>query len=82
MTGRAQELLERALALPEQERAELAGTLLDSLERITDADAESAWQKEVARRMAELDSGKARTTPWEEVRSQMVTRLAHGRKKS
>ena len=81
MTERAQELLEKALALPEDERADLAGTLLESLDPVADADAESTWQNEIARRIAGLDSGKSKTAPWEEVQSQLASRLAHGPKK-
>ena len=81
MTERSQELLEKALALPEEERAELAGTLIESLEPVADADAESAWQNEIGQRIAGLDSGKVRTAPWEEVQSQLASRLAHDPKK-
>ena len=61
MTQRTQELLQKALALTEEERAELAGSLMESLDSAADADAESAWQSEIAQRLADLDSGKART---------------------
>jgi putative addiction module component (TIGR02574 family) len=82
MVERTQELLEKALALPEKERAALAGTLIESLEPVTDAEAESAWQEEVARRIAQLDSGEARAVPWEEVKNQLAERLTHGKKQS
>lgn len=62
------ELLKKALALPENERAELAGSLLDSLDPTIDEDAEVAWQEEISRRLKELDTGKVKTIPWEEVR--------------
>ncbi len=68
MTHEAHELLQKALALPENERAELAGNLISSLETTVDPDADAAWQAEVARRAQELDSGKVKTVPWEEVR--------------
>jgi len=45
MTQRASELLQKALSLSEEERAELAGSLIEA-----------------------LDSGKAKTVPWEAVR--------------
>ena len=64
----AQELLKKALALPDKERAELAGTLIDSLDSIIDEDADAAWQAEIVRRMEENRSGKAKAIPWEEVR--------------
>ena len=70
MTHEANELLRKALALPEEERAELASTLIDSLDPITDEDVEAAWQKEIGRRIDELRSGKAKTIPWDEVRKE------------
>jgi len=64
----AHDLLKKALALPEQERAELAGNLLDSLDTNVDEDADVAWQKEIARRLEEVQSGKVKTVPWGTVR--------------
>jgi len=78
MTGEAQELLQKALSLPENERAELAGSLIASLDSALDADADAAWQEEIARRAAEVRAGKVTTTPWEEVQQKART-LLHGR---
>jgi len=78
MTGEAQELLQKALSLPENERAELAGSLIASLDSALDADADAAWQEEIARRAAEVRAGKVTTTPWEEVQHKART-LLHGR---
>ncbi len=64
----ANELLKRALSLPDHERAELAGNLLDSLDTTVDDDAEVAWQEEIARRLKQVESGTVKTIPWEEVR--------------
>lgn len=79
MTKQALELLQKALALPEADRAALAGSLLESLDQVVDADAEHAWQDEIARRISDLDSGKVRTVPWEEVRGKLTARLANGK---
>ena len=68
MTHEATELLHKALALSEKERAELASTLIDSLDTVTDENVEAAWQEEIARRVEELQSGKAKTLPWDGVR--------------
>lgn len=81
MTNRAQELLEKALGLSEEERAELAGSLLESLEATSEADVEAAWQEEIARRVSELDSGKVRAISWKEAQKQFASRLSHGTKK-
>ena len=68
MTQEATELLQRALALSEEERAELASTLIDSLDTILDPSAEAAWQEEIARRAEELQSGKMKSVSWQTVR--------------
>ena len=64
----AHDLLKKALALPDHDRAELAGNLLDSLDTSVDEDVDAAWQKEVARRLEEVQSGRLKTVPWSEVR--------------
>ncbi|HKW15914.1 MAG TPA: addiction module protein [Terriglobales bacterium] len=68
MTQEAHELLQKALELPENERAELAGNLISSLDTTIDPDVDAAWQAEVARRAQEVESGKVKTVPWEQVR--------------
>jgi putative addiction module component (TIGR02574 family) len=75
------ELLEKALALSEEERAELAASLLQSLDQGSDEDAEAAWRKEIDRRLEKLNSGEAQTISWDEVQSQMAERLRNGSKK-
>ena len=79
MTKLALELLQKALALPEADRAALAGSLLESLDQVVDADAEVAWRDEISRRISDLDSGKAKTVPWEELRNRLGARLANGK---
>jgi putative addiction module component (TIGR02574 family) len=68
MNQEAAELLKRALALPAEERADLASTLMDTLDASFDENVEAAWQEEIGRRMEELRSGKVSTIPWDEVR--------------
>jgi putative addiction module component (TIGR02574 family) len=67
MTQEAQELLQKALALPENERAELAGSLIASLDATVDQDVDAAWQQEVVLRQRGVESGKVKTVSWEEV---------------
>lgn len=78
MTEEVNELLKKAMALPENERAELAGSLLDTLDETVDEDVEEAWQNEIALRVQELDSGRSKTIPWAEVRSRLAAKLSHG----
>jgi len=75
MTQEVSELLKKALALPAEARAALAGSLLDSLEDNLDASAEEEWNREIARRIAELDAGKVKPIPWAEARRQISTIL-------
>jgi putative addiction module component (TIGR02574 family) len=77
MTQEAAELLKKALSLPVSERADLAGSLIESLDDTRDESVEAAWDEEVARRIADIDSGKAKTVPWEEVRGKISSRLTH-----
>jgi len=64
MADELSELLKKALALPAGARAALAGSLLESLDETVDAGAEEEWQKEIARRIQDLDSGKVKPVPW------------------
>jgi putative addiction module component (TIGR02574 family) len=68
MTERTQELLQKAFSLPDNERAELAGGLIASLDSNIDPDVDAAWQTEIARRADEVRSGKVSTIPWPQVR--------------
>jgi putative addiction module component (TIGR02574 family) len=78
MTREASELLKKALALPPEARAALAGSLLDSLDGTVDELAEEEWNKEIARRIEELDSRKVKPIPWAEARRQ-ISAILHGR---
>jgi putative addiction module component (TIGR02574 family) len=76
---RAEALLQEALTLPDQERAEIAGALLESLEPEPEVDVETAWRQEVAARMAVLEAGEVTMTPWEEIRDGFLARLRERR---
>ena len=54
-----EEVSSDALSLPESERAELAHDLMASLDGPAEPDAENAWDVEILRRLAEIDSGTA-----------------------
>jgi putative addiction module component (TIGR02574 family) len=73
---RSETLLQEALALPDDERAEIAGALLESLGPPPEADVESEWRREVAARVAALEEGGVATTPWEEIRDRFLARLS------
>ena len=74
MTREAAEILKDALALPNEARAALAGSLLESLDTEVDEDVEAAWATEVNRRRTELDGNTVKTVPWAEVRRRLTAR--------
>jgi putative addiction module component (TIGR02574 family) len=82
MTEQASNLLQKALALSEEERADLACSLIDSLDPTVDEGVASAWNEEIARRMSDLDSGQAKTVSWEEVRGRLSSKLSNGKQES
>jgi len=67
MESDTKKLLEDALKLPDEARAALAGSLIDSLDDTVDPDAESVWAEEI-------DRGKVKTVPWFEARRQILGR--------
>jgi putative addiction module component (TIGR02574 family) len=70
MSDEVSHLLKQALALPPDERAALANTLLDSLD-VGDS-VQEAWDEEVARRMADLKAGRSVTVPWEQLHRELL----------
>lgn len=60
MTRSAAEVLEAALALPEDQRAEVAEKLLASLDGEVDANAEAEWGAEIERRLARIEAGQSK----------------------
>ncbi len=74
----AKQLLEEALRLPDEERAALAGELIQSLETEVDADAEAAWSVEIRARLDRLDAGTATTIPWSEARRRIHAAAGRG----
>jgi len=68
------EILKEALKLPQEARAALAGTLIDSLDETVDRDAESEWETEIVKRLKEIDEGKVNLIPWVEARARIAGR--------
>lgn len=75
MTQEAAELLKKALSLPVSERADLAGSLIESLDDTQDESVGAAWDEEVARRMADIDSGGVKPVSLEEARRRLLSAL-------
>jgi putative addiction module component (TIGR02574 family) len=77
MTPEVSKLLEQALSLSIEEQEALADSLVSSLGDKVDEGVHAAWEAEIGKRIADLDSGKAKTTSWEEVRRRNLTKLPH-----
>jgi putative addiction module component (TIGR02574 family) len=75
MSGEAKDLLKKALTLPVAERAELAGSLIESLDKAEDEQVRAAWDAEIARRMSEFDSGQVKPVSIEEARRKLSSAI-------
>ena len=72
MNTSPQEILDTALQLPDKERADLAVSLIESLDRPFDSDVQAAWAEEIQRRIADLNSGAVKAIPWDEARQMII----------
>ena len=68
-------LRSEALTLSEPERAELAHALLTSLDGAPDADVQDSWDREIVRRLSEIDAGTAKLIDRDEFSRRMRNRL-------
>ena len=75
MTPEVSKLLERALSLSVEEQEALADSLIASLGDKVEAGVLAAWDEEIRKRISDLDSGKAATVPWTEVRQRNLGKL-------
>jgi putative addiction module component (TIGR02574 family) len=71
---KTKKLIEEALALPVEERALMADSLLRSLNR-PDAALEAQWVEVARRRRDELRAGEMKAIPGEEVFSEILERF-------
>jgi putative addiction module component (TIGR02574 family) len=78
MTPEVSKLLENALSLSIEEQEALADSLISNLGGRVDEGLQAAWEAEIGKRVAELDSGKAKTTSWAEVRRRNLAELPRG----
>ncbi len=77
MTAEALALLQSVLRLPAEARALIADELYQSLDdRPADAHVEAEWAREIERRVAELEAGRAKTVPWSEVNRRVETLMS------
>lgn len=75
MESEAEHLLQSALSLPPGDRADIAASLIQSLDDVVDADADAAWADEIKRRIESIDNGQVSLIPWDQVMREMRQRL-------
>lgn len=69
------ELKQKASKLSEAERADLALSLIESLDGPADPDVEEAWRVEIERRLGQIDRGEVQLVPGDEVFAKLRRRL-------
>jgi len=67
MTKKRDEILAEAMELSLEERAQLAGKLLLSLDEPSESEVERLWMEEAERRLQEFREGKTKGIPADEV---------------
>ena len=70
MNRAVRELYDEASTLPVEDRAELAGLLMETLDE-SDPDAEEAWAAEIERRMSDYRAGRVTTISWQDLRARL-----------
>lgn len=69
------EIKEKVSQLPEAERAELALSLIESLDGSANAGVEEAWQIGIERRVGQIERGEVELIPGDEVFARLRRRL-------
>ena len=72
MNANAKQLLESALRLPVDQRAELAARLIQTLDPGVDEDTTVAWAAEIQERVKEIDESQVKTVPWSQARRMIM----------
>jgi putative addiction module component (TIGR02574 family) len=68
MNPATEQLLDAALALPDEDRLEFVEALIVSLQPNDRPPFDDSWREIIQRRSAELQSGKVTPIPWEELK--------------
>jgi putative addiction module component (TIGR02574 family) len=72
-------LLSNALALPEEERIDLAAEILASVDGPPDPNWDAAWIAELDQRAESVKQGRSQGADWATVRARILERLASSR---
>ncbi len=75
MSDTLAELKQKASQLSEVDRADLALSLIESLDGPADPDVEEAWRVEIERRIGQIDRGEVQLVPGDEVFAKLRRRL-------
>ncbi len=77
MSPHSQNILQLALALPEDERLDIAASLLAACEPPIPEPTGTEWAAEIDRRSIEIDSGALEFLRWDQVKQAARTRHEH-----
>jgi putative addiction module component (TIGR02574 family) len=75
MSDMLADLKKKASQLSDAERAELALSLIESLDGPADPEVEEAWRAEIERRIGQIDRGEVQLIPGDEVFARLRRRL-------
>jgi putative addiction module component (TIGR02574 family) len=71
MHRKTNEILKKALTLSVEERAELASSLIESLNNVSHKSVSAAWDEEIVGRMDDLDSGRVKPVSFKDARRRL-----------
>ena len=71
---KSDEILRAALSLPQEDRAELADKILQSLDETDQDEVDARWAREAEDRISAFDRGEIQAIPGEEVFSSLKPR--------
>jgi putative addiction module component (TIGR02574 family) len=71
MSRDLKELIREASELPDNDRATLAGVMIESLDPRPTPEVEAAWSREIERRLREVDEGSVELIDWENIRAEL-----------
>ncbi|MFT5303115.1 MAG: putative addiction module component (TIGR02574 family) [Mariniblastus sp.] len=74
MDTQPKQILDITLTLPESDRANLAASLIRSLDATPDPSADAAWATEIERRIRDIDQGPVQFDSWDNVMVSMRER--------
>jgi putative addiction module component (TIGR02574 family) len=72
MSANVKKLLNDALTLSESDRALLAASIINSIDSGDDLEVEAAWETEILKRLADIDSGAVTLLSWSDARKKIT----------